>query len=180
MINLGKPSCLSTLWCANKLFASVYIFPLLCSECILACEMEDSCHTFLLAPCFRMSTFAANTLYYIEQHLYLFAMPVNFACLMAPAFAHLLQGMIEWEQERRAAEVDALQLALKEDGHSVSEQTRVSAVRLFLLDELHLMALSWRVTPRACAVSLTACCPVPRQLQPLPDPSLSCLQLMSH
>ncbi len=80
--------------------------------------------------------------------------------------------MVEWEQERRAAEVDALQLALKEkDGQSVLKQTRVSAVHLLLLDELHSMALFWRVTSRACAVSLTACCAVSWQLQPLPDPS---------
>ncbi len=63
--------------------------------------------------------------------------------------------MVEWEQEGRAAEVGALQLALKEkDGQSVLRQTRVSAVHLSLLNELHPMALSWRVTPKACAVSL--------------------------
>ncbi len=67
--------------------------------------------------------------------------------------------MVEWEQEHRAAEMDALQLALKEkDGQSLFKQTRVSAVHLLLLDELLPMALSWRVTSRACAVSSTACC----------------------
>ena len=74
--------------------------------------------------------------------------------------------MIEWGQDCRAAEVDALQLRLEEQGHchAVVKQTRVSAVRLLLLDELHPMALSWRMPPRTCAVSLTACCPVPCQV----------------
>ncbi len=68
--------------------------------------------------------------------------------------------MVEWEQERRAAEVDALRLALKEkDGQSVLKQTRVSAVHLLLLDELHSMALFWRVTSRRlCCVSYCLLC----------------------
>ena len=53
---------------------------------------------------------------------------------MTPAFADLLQGMVEWEQERRAAEVNALQPAFKEqDGHSGVKQTTVSAACLSCL-----------------------------------------------
>ena len=110
-----------------------------------------------------------------HQVAFVFASHACQICLLGDiCFAYLLQGMIEWEQEHRAAEVDALQLALEEkDGHSVLKQTRVSAVHLFLLDELHLIALSWRVTSRACAVSFTAWCLVSCQVLPLPDPGLT-------
>lgn len=127
-----------------------------------------------------MSTSAANTLYHIKQYLNLSVVPVN-TCWVTPALLIYLQGMFEWEQECRAAEVDGLQLALnKQRGHPVLKPTTVSDLCFFLLDELILVVLSWQVTVRACAVSLTACTPVIGQLQDVPYPSLSCLQSMSY
>ncbi len=145
MINLGKPSCLSTVWCANKLFASVYSFPLLWSECILASEMGTPDTHF----CLRHEQLCCKHAVSHQVALLFLCHACRFCLLSDICVAYPLQGMVEWEQERRVVEVDALQLALKQqDSHPVVKQTRVSAALLFLLDELHPMALSWRGTPK--------------------------------
>ena len=89
-----------------------------------------------------MSTFAANTVCH-EAAFVFFCQACQFCLLGDTCFAYLLQGMIEWGQDCRAAEVDALQLRLEEQGHwhAVVKQTRVNAVRILLLDELHPMAI---------------------------------------